>query len=64
MVECLDENIGRLLTALDELGLTENTMVVFSSDNGGIRKLSRQDPWQAGKGSYYEGGIRVPLTVR
>ena len=37
MVECLDENVGRLLAALDELGLAENTMVVFSSDNGGIR---------------------------
>ncbi|MEK9773768.1 MAG: sulfatase, partial [Opitutae bacterium] len=64
MVECLDENIGRLLAALDELGLAENTIVLFSSDNGGIRKLSKQDPWRAGKGSYYEGGIRVPLTVR
>ena len=64
MVACLDENIGRLLTALDKLGLTENTIVLFSSDNGGIRKLSKQDPWRAGKGSYYEGGIRVPLTVR
>ena len=64
MVECLDENIGRLLTALDDLGVTENTIVLFSSDNGGIRKLSKQDPWRAGKGSYFEGGIRVPLTVR
>ena len=64
MVECMDENIGRLLTALDDLGLTENTIVLFSSDNGGIRKLSKQDPWRAGKGSYFEGGIRVPLTVR
>ena len=64
MVACLDENIGRLLTALDDLGLTENTIVLFSSDNGGIRKLSKQDPWRAGKGSYFEGGIRVPLIVR
>ena len=39
-------------------------LFLFSSDNGGIRKLSKQDPWRAGKGSYYEGGIRVPLTVR
>lgn len=64
MVECLDENVGRLMAALDELGLTDNTLVLFSSDNGGIRKLSKQDPWRAGKGSYYEGGIRVPLTIR
>jgi arylsulfatase A-like enzyme len=64
MVECLDENMGRLMGALDELGLRDNTLVLFSSDNGGIRKLSKQDPWRAGKGSYYEGGIRVPLTIR
>jgi len=64
MIECLDENVGRLMAALDELGLRENTMVLFSSDNGGIRKLSKQDPWRAGKGSYYEGGIRVPITIR
>jgi len=64
MIECLDENVGRLMAALDELGLRDNTIVLFSSDNGGIRKLSKQDPWRAGKGSYYEGGIRVPITVR
>ena len=64
MVECLDENVGCLLSALDKLGLSDNTLILFSSDNGGIRKLSPQDPWRAGKGSYYEGGIRVPLTVR
>ena len=64
MVECLNENVGRLMGALDELGLRDNTIVLFSSDNGGIRKLSKQDPWRAGKGSYYEGGIRVPLTIR
>ncbi len=64
MIECLDENVGRLMAALDELGLRNNTIVLFSSDNGGIRKLSKQDPWRAGKGSYYEGGIRVPITVR
>ena len=64
MVECLDENVGRLMGVLDELGLRDNTLVLFSSDNGGIRKFSKQDPWRAGKGSYYEGGIRVPLTIR
>jgi len=63
MIECLDENVGRLMAALDELGLRDNTIVLFSSDNGGIRKLSKQDPWRAGKGSYYEGGIRVPITI-
>ncbi|QDH80030.1 sulfatase [Echinicola soli] len=64
MVEAMDQNVGRLLKVLGELGLEENTMVVFTSDNGGIRKISRQDPLRAGKGSYYEGGIRVPMVIR
>jgi arylsulfatase A-like enzyme len=64
MVETVDTNIGRLLKSLDELGLSKNTMVVFTSDNGGIRAVSRQEPLRAGKGSYYEGGIRVPYIVR
>lgn len=64
MVESLDQNIGRLMQALDEMGLSENTVVVFTSDNGGIRKFSKQDPYRAGKGSYYEGGVRVPFTIR
>jgi len=64
MVESLDQNIGRLMEALNDEGLSENTVVVFTSDNGGIRKFSPQDPYRAGKGSYYEGGVRVPMTVR
>jgi arylsulfatase A-like enzyme len=64
MVETVDTNIGLLLKSLDELGLSKNTMVVFTSDNGGIRAVSRQEPLRAGKGSYYEGGIRVPYIVR
>lgn len=64
MVETVDTNIGLLLKSLEELGLSKNTMVVFTSDNGGIRAVSRQEPLRAGKGSYYEGGIRVPYIVR
>ena len=64
MIESLDSNVGRILNKLDALGLTENTIVLFTSDNGGIRSISRQDPLRAGKGSYYEGGVRVPLVVR
>ena len=64
MVECLDENVGRLLAALDELGLAENTMVVFSSDNGGIRQAFQTGPLAGRKGILFRGGIRVPLTVR
>jgi len=49
---------------LEKLGLRENTIVIFTSDNGGIRAISTQHPLRAGKGSYYEGGIRVPLIIR
>lgn len=64
MVENMDSCIGSLVEELDKLGLSENTLVVFTSDNGGIREVSCQDPLRAGKGSYYEGGIRVPLLFR
>lgn len=64
MIESLDDNIARLMQTLDDLGLTENTMVVFTSDNGGVWNASKQWPLRAGKGSYYEGGIREPLFVR
>ncbi|RAV28092.1 sulfatase [Sinomicrobium soli] len=64
MIHTMDENVGRLLTTLKNLGIEENTIVIFTSDNGGIRDVSHQDPLRAGKGSYYEGGIRVPLIVK
>jgi len=64
MIETMDTNIGRLMSTLDKEGLTDNTLVLFTSDNGGIWKISRQWPLRAGKGSYYEGGIREPLIVR
>ena len=64
MVENVDSNIGKLLKLLDNLKLRENTLVVFTSDNGGIRAISNQYPLRAGKGSYYEGGTRVPYIIR
>ncbi len=64
MVDNLDSCIGSLLEELEKLELAKNTLVIFSSDNGGIREISCQDPLRAGKGSYYEGGIRVPLVFR
>lgn len=64
MIESLDTNISRLLQKLDELKLTDNTLIIFTSDNGGIRSISQQTPLRAGKGSYYEGGIRVPLIFK
>lgn len=62
MTENLDTNIGKLLDAVKRTEL-KDPFIVFSSDNGGIASLSRQWPLRAGKGSYYEGGIRVPLLI-
>ncbi|MEO9475968.1 MAG: sulfatase [Cyclobacteriaceae bacterium] len=64
MVHGLDQNIGRLLNTLDSLNLTENTMLIFTSDNGGIAAISSQAPARAGKGSYFQGGLKVPFIVR
>jgi len=68
MVQCMDDNVGRLLSKLDELGLTDNTVVIFTSDNGGLSTADEfptsNVPLRAGKGWLYEGGIREPLIVR
>jgi arylsulfatase A-like enzyme len=66
MIESLDESVGRIMKQLDELGLTENTLVIFTSDNGGLtlNQTTSNVPLRAGKGSAYEGGVRVPLIVR
>ncbi|WP_299230659.1 sulfatase [uncultured Bacteroides sp.] len=71
MVEHLDDNIGRLMECLLEEGLDENTIVVFTSDNGGMATSNTTGniptsnyPLRAGKGYLYEGGIKVPLFVR
>jgi len=64
MVEKLDEAVGKLLAALDQLGLADNTLVVFCSDNGGIAAIHAQTPLRGGKGSYYEGGVREPMVMR
>ncbi|SMG50544.1 Arylsulfatase A [Arenibacter troitsensis] len=64
MVASMDENVGKLLSSLKANGLEKNTLVIFTSDNGGIRSISEQNPLRAGKGSYYEGGIRVPLLIK
>ena len=61
MIQSLDENVGKIIDKIDALNLSENTLIIFTSDNGGIRAISDQYPLRAGKGSYYEGGIRVPL---
>lgn len=64
MVEKLDAAIGAVLKTIDEQGLAKKTLVVFCSDNGGIAAVNSQSPWRAGKGSYYEGGVREPMIFR
>ncbi len=64
MIQSLDEGVGRLLDTLDALGIAQNTLLLFTSDNGGVWNTSKQWPLRAGKGSYYEGGIREPMIVR
>lgn len=61
MVENVDRQIGRLINRLSEMKELENTFILFTSDNGGVFKITKQRPLRAGKGAYYEGGIRVPL---
>ena len=65
LVEHLDHCIGRVLDSLDELGLTRNTLVVFTADNGGSLPHGQSNaPWRDGKQSHYDGGLRVPFLVR
>jgi arylsulfatase A-like enzyme len=63
LMERLDQGVGRVLQALQESGQADNTIVVFTSDNGG-EKFSNFGPYQGKKGSLYEGGIRVPAFIR
>lgn len=64
MLEHLDDSVGRLLQTLDELRIADRTMVIFSSDNGGLGRMASMQPLRESKGSPYEGGVRVPVIVR
>lgn len=75
MIASVDESVGRVLATLDQLKLADNTVVIFSSDNGGVGGYVREGlkkagditdnaPLRSGKGSLYEGGVRVPWIVR
>jgi arylsulfatase A len=63
MVESVDDCLGRIVATLDELGIRDQTAIVFTSDNGGLANVTDTRPLRAGKGSAYEGGVRVPLIV-
>ena len=74
MIASVDESVGRITATLDKLGLADNTLVIFSSDNGGvggyesagvhIGGITDNAPLKGGKGTFYEGGIRVPYVFR
>lgn len=70
-IQTLDDSVGRLLAHIDGAGLRDRTIVIFTSDNGGLHmpegghpRVTHNTPFRAGKGYVYEGGLRVPLVVR
>ena len=65
MIESVDQTVGKIMTALDKSHLKNDTLVIFTSDNGGLQDYATDNaPLRSGKGYPYEGGIRVPLIVR
>ncbi len=63
-IETMDHHVGQLLRAVEALGLDENTLIVFTSDNGGDPRFSKSESLRGGKWTLYEAGIRVPTIVR
>jgi arylsulfatase A len=63
-LESIDEGVGMITKKLDELDLAENTVLIFTSDNGGEDRVTSNAPLRAGKSTLYEGGVREPLIIR
>jgi arylsulfatase A-like enzyme len=64
MVQHMDENVGKVVAEIDALGLRDNTIIVFTSDNGGKHSVTSNAPLRGAKHNLYEGGIRVPTIIR
>jgi arylsulfatase A len=64
MIDHLDDSIGRIVQTLERLGIAKKTLLIFTSDNGGLSRMADMYPLRSSKGSPYEGGLRIPMIAR